>query len=216
MMQDWWRWISLLLLAVLALSLACNFPFEKNSQGRDSEDAETPSAGSENIPLPDDLPLSDEQTARLKQALHSEVEDQRSELLRLLGRPDAFSLVEVLVEDEPVRRESWFYFRYLTRIDLVDGQAVMTVDLEETPVETIFPAWYDPLTFPKGMSGREAIQQAGKASPAGAVPTQIDSSGLGEELAGGEMWVGDQIVLGIFDGRLVYVETVPLFPEEVQ
>ena len=46
--------------------------------------------------------------------------------------------------------------------------------------------------------------------------TQIDSSGLGEELAGGEMWIGDQIILGVFEGRLVFVEAVPLFPEEVQ
>ena len=137
-------------------------------------------------------------------------------MLRLLGQPDAFNLLEVLVEDQPVRRESWYNFRYLTRIDIVDGQAVMTVDLEETPLETIFPAWYDPLTFPEGMSGPEAIKQAGNASPAGSIPTQIDSSGLGEELAGGEMWIGDQIILGVFEGRLVFVETVPLFPEEVQ
>lgn len=213
-MKDRWKWAWMLPLAALALSLGCNLPIGDAAQDATPVGDETALNDMEDIPLPDGSPLTEEQAARLREALLTETEDQRPDLLRLLDRPDAFCMIELLVEGVPVRRESWFYFRYLTQIDLVDGQVSLTIDLIEPPLETIFPAWYDPQAFPAGMSGEEAIAAATTASPAETIPEAMDIGGLGEELAAGEILVGDQIILGIFEGRLVYVETVPLFPEE--
>ena len=213
-MKNRWKWVWMLPFAALALSLGCNLPIGDAPQDATPVGDGAALSDLEDIPLPDGSPLTEEQAARLREALLTETEDQRADLLRLLDRPDAFSMIEVLVEGVPVRRESWFYFRYLTQIDLVDGQVSLTIDLMEPPLETIFPAWYDPQAFPAGMSGEDAIATATSASPAETVPQALDTSGLGEELAAGEVLVGDQIILGIFEGRLVYVETVPLFPEE--
>lgn len=61
------------------------------------------------IPLPEEMvateldarrygsPLTEEQAARLREALLTETEDHRPDLLRLLDRPDALSMIEVLV-----------------------------------------------------------------------------------------------------------------------
>jgi hypothetical protein len=45
------------------------------------------------------------------------------------------------------------------------------------------------------------------------VPQLIDLSEGGEELAGGTMLVGDQILIGLHQDRVVYVETIALEPE---
>jgi len=52
------------------------------------------------------------------------------------------------------------------------------------------------------------------ASPAGFVPEEIDLSAGGEDLAGGVMLVGDQIMLTFDQGVLVYAETFGVSLEE--
>jgi hypothetical protein len=152
----------------------------------------------------------------LAQALARETVDERPEVLALLGRPDAFKMSLLDVEGHTVRHESWWYFGLGTQIDFVDGETVWTLEVSPAPPGSISPAWYDPLAFEPGMSAVAAIQLAAQASPAGLAPEIIDVSEGGQDLAGALILVGDQILLGILDDQVVYVETVPLFSEEGQ
>ncbi len=149
----------------------------------------------------------------LAEALAAEVVDDRPGVMLELGRPDAFDISIVHVEGGDVRMESWRYFQYATRVDFVDGEAVWTVAIDPVPEGTIFAAWYDPLAFTSGMSLEEVTTLASAQSPAGMVPVYIDVSQGGEDLAGGMILVGDQILIGIEENKVVYVETVPLIPE---
>jgi len=169
--------------------LACNASAPK---------APTPVAGD-----PDDL----------QAALRAEVVDDRPEVLATLGRPDAFDISIVLVEGGKVRMESWRYYQFGTRVDFVDGEAIWTVAIEPLPDGTLFAAWYDPLAFETGMTGAEIAQMVAAASPAGAAALVIDLSAGGEDLAGGTALIGDQIMVGLYQDELVYVETVALMPE---
>ena len=149
----------------------------------------------------------------LETALAAETVDDRPGVLDYLGPPDAFDIAIVQVEGGTVRRESWRYYQYATRVDFVDGEAVLTMEIEPMPEGTLFAAWYDPLAFEQGMTGAEVASVAAAASPAGMEPEFIDLSEDGEDLAGGTVLAGDQILMGLHEDRLVYVETVALVPE---
>jgi hypothetical protein len=149
----------------------------------------------------------------LTDALAGDVGDDRSEVLAYLGRPDAFNISIVTVDGVPVKMESWHYYQFGTRVDFVDGAAMWTIEIEPLPEGTILPAWYDPLAFEVGMSEEEATRIVTSASPAGAEPEMIDLSPGGKDLAGGTALVGDQILIGLYQGEVVYVETVALVPE---
>jgi hypothetical protein len=156
-------------------------------------------------PVPDDLD-------DLQAALDAGVVDDRPEVLAALGRPDAFDISIVVVEGVKVRKESWRYYQFGTRVDFVDGEAIWTADIEPMPDGTLFAAWYDPMAFETGMTGAEISQLVAAASPAGATPVMIDLAAGGEDLAGGSALVGDQIMIGLYEDELVYVETVALLP----
>jgi hypothetical protein len=164
-----------------------------------------------------EAPASDEDVADLgdlEAALAAETVDDRPGVLAYLGRPDAFNIAIVQVEGGTVRKESWRYYQYATRVDFVDGEAVLTMEIEPMPEGTLFAAWYDPLAFEEGMTGAEVASVAASASPAGMEPEPLDLSEGGEDLAGGTALVGDQILMGLHEDRLVYVETVALMPVE--
>jgi hypothetical protein len=160
----------------------------------------------------DSAPATDED---LDAALAAETVDDRPGVLAYLGPPDAFDIAIVQVEGGTVRKESWRYYQYATRVDFVDGEAVLTMEIEPMPEGTLFAAWYDPLAFEEGMTGAEVASVAASASPAGMEPEALDLSEGGEDLAGGTALVGDQILIGLHEDRLVYVETVALMPGEV-
>jgi hypothetical protein len=164
--------------------------------------AEQPTAEATQPDDPENLPA----------ALAAEVVDDRPEVLATLGRPDAFDISFVTVEGGQVRMESWRYYQFGTRVDFVDGEAIWTMEIEPVPDGTLFAAWYDPLDFEAGMSGVEVAQVIAAASPAGAAPERIDLAEGGEDLAGGSALVGDQIVVGLHEDRVVYVETMALVP----
>jgi hypothetical protein len=149
----------------------------------------------------------------LEEALAVEIVDDRPEVLHFLGLPDAFDISIVEVEGGWVRMESWRYFDFGTRIDFVDGEAVWTFDLEPVPEDTLFPAWYNPLSFEDNISPGEASRLVAAASPAGAAPESLSLAEGGEGLENGALVVGDQIILGFDGDQLVYVETVALYPE---
>lgn len=149
----------------------------------------------------------------LEEVLDEQTTDDRPGVLGYLGRPDAFTISSILLEGVPVRVETWRYFAFEMRVDFVDGEATWTMDIEPAPEDTILPAWYDPLAFELGMSASEAAALAASASPAGQRPEAIDLSDGGEDLLGGTMLVGDQILIGLDPTGVVYVETIALFPE---
>lgn len=149
----------------------------------------------------------------LIEALTGEVVDHRPEVYAYLGRPDAFDISVVEVSGVLVRRESWRYYQYGTQVDFVDGSALWVIEIDPMPADTIFAAWYDPMAFYDGITGTEAIQVASASSPAHMEPQRFDLAGGGEDLAGGFALVGDQIVIGLYQDQVVYVETIALVPE---
>jgi pSer/pThr/pTyr-binding forkhead associated (FHA) protein len=149
----------------------------------------------------------------LEEVLTEPSVDDRSDVIGYLGLPDAFTISEIMLEGTPVRVESWRYFAFGTRVDFVDGEATWTMDIEPAPEDSILPAWYDPLAFELGMSQAEAARVAATASPAGLSPERVSLAGAGEEFSGGLMLVGDQILLGLDETGLIYVETIGLFPD---
>ncbi len=161
---------------------------------------------------PDAAAVDVDNLEELDAALAAETVDDRPGVLAYLGPPDAFDIAIVQVEGGTIRRESWRYYQYATRVDFVDGEAVLTMEIEPMPEDTLFAAWYDPLAFEEGMTGEEVSQVAAAASPAGMEPEPLDLSEGGEDLAGGTALVGDQILIGLHEERLVYVETVALMP----
>jgi len=181
-----------LTLAVVALAtagLACNLPGRRSNS------------------------LDEADLSSLQSALQAEVVDDRPAVLEDLGIPDAFDISIVEVEGGTVRMESWRYYQFGTRVDFVDGEAVWTVDIDPMPEGTTFAAWYDPMDFELGMTSAEVSRVISDASPAGAMPAQINLSQAGEDLQGGSALVGDQIVCGFQQDQLVYVETVAMEPE---
>ncbi len=190
--------ISLLVVLMLCVSLACNLLTQRSEPSNDND--------LEQI-------VDSEDQAALIEALAAEVEDHRPEIFAYLGQPDAFDIAIVVVEGEPVRMESWRYYQFGTQIDFVDGNALWVVEIDPMPAGTIYAAWYNPLDFFDGITGTQALRIATDASPTGIEPQRIDLSEGGEDLIGGFALVGDQIVIGLYDDQVIFVETIAFVPE---
>jgi hypothetical protein len=149
----------------------------------------------------------------LEEVLAEDVVDDRPGVIGYLGLPDAFTISSITMDGVPVRMETWRYFAFEMRVDFVDGEAALTMDIEPAPEDTLFPAWYDPLAFELGMSPSEVAAVVAAASPAGQTPEAIDLSDGGDDLVGSTMLVGDQIMIGLDPTGVVYIETIALFPE---
>jgi hypothetical protein len=159
-------------------------------------------------------PIKSLEADSIRIALSENVIDERPEVLARLGRPDAFTISTQTVEGIEVVIESWRYYQFGTRIDFADGEVAWTIDIDPLPEGTFLPAWYDPREFKIGMTAAEAVQAAASASPAGAEPQVIDLASGGDDFEDSTALVGDQIVIGIYQDRVVYVETMALFPKE--
>ena len=122
------------------------------------------------------------------------------------GPPDAFSFAYEPGEGgaAPILQEEWFHFEWLTRFEFIDGRLVDEVAVEPLPDPSVVPLWYRPEDFAPGMSLEQLKQRFGAelASSRAEVP-QAFGSGM-------ELYAADQIVFGLREGRLEYVETVPL------
>lgn len=153
-------------------------------------------------------------TLDLASALAVKTPDERAEVLARLGLPDAFMISDQAVTGGNVRCESWHYNQFGLRVDFVDGQIAWTVDADVPSPGGIYPAWYNPLDFEIGMSQELAASLVTSRSPAGSKPQAIDLAEGGEDLVGTTMLAGDQILMGFYNGKLVYVETLALLPEE--
>ena len=135
-----------------------------------------------------------------------ELDDERADLLGVLGVPEAFRIAFVPVEGTVVRRETWDYLSLEARIDLVDGRIVLTSDLEPVADGAWYPVHVDPTDFRDGMSPDDV-----RAQLAGVELRDVDlSEATG---AGGTALVGGQLLVTFSDGEIVTVETFPLVPD---
>lgn len=148
----------------------------------------------------------------LQAALSAEKVDDRPEIIAYLGKPDAFDIAFIKVEGGFIRMESWRYYHFGLQVDFVDGEAVWVIELDPMLEGTFFAAWYDPMDFVLGMTGTEVARLVAESSPAGEEPQWIDLAEGGEDLIGGVALIGDQIVIGLDQDQLVYVETIALLP----
>lgn len=142
----------------------------------------------------------------LDQALAVTPRDDRPEILKRMGRPDAFKLTFASLDSKVVRYEQWSYFDDQTCLDLMNGTLVSTEKLEALPDGSIFASEYDPQSFQAGMSVQAVTALMGNKDL-----TQLDTAGQG--VPGGLVMAGQQILFGFEQGRLVYVETLALTPQ---
>ena len=177
---------------LLIASLACNMP----APGQ-------PPAGSPTQGAAEALP-----DMSLEEAVAIDSLDSRNDVLFLMGAPDAFSLHWQPVAGQSVRWEEWSYFDGRARFDFVDGELVWTADLGSAPDGSLFAQQYDPTAFDEG-DRLEDLQ--GVLNVLG--PQELETVPLDEaDAPGGEMVIGDQILMGFDQGRLVSVDTFVLAP----
>ena len=142
----------------------------------------------------------------LDEALASDVDDQRDDVRRVLGGPDAFRVAFVPVTGGVVRYETWDYLELETRIDFVDGAIALTADLEPLPDGSWFPHHVDPSDFVQGMSAADVGEQL-----AGIELQELD---LSEVVDGdGTALVGGQLLVTFSDDVIVTAESFPLVPD---
>jgi hypothetical protein len=179
------RWLAAA--AALTLSaLACNLA------GASSEATSSPSP---------------EDEMSLEEALDVTPQDSRPEVLRLMGPPDSFTLQWQDLDGTLVRWEEWSYLDAATRFDFIDGELVWTGDLDPVVDGAIFAHLYNPMDFDSTMT----IEDVQAMFPDQA----FEEASLAEaDLPTGVALAGDQILLGFDDGRLVYVQTFALNPDE--
>ncbi|MGA2111783.1 MAG: hypothetical protein ABSG98_06500 [Anaerolineales bacterium] len=175
-----------LLLAIVLISLACNLPTALGLKMPGSATA-TP-------------PMS------LQEALAVPPRDDRPEILKQMGYPDAFRIIFEDLGSQTVRREEWSYFDEQTRFDFIDGTLVDTARIVPTPNGTIFASYYDPSAFQAYMT----LGQVQALFPDQKL-LQVDAAQAG--VSGGLVVAGNQILMGFDQGQLVYVETLVLTPE---
>lgn len=151
----------------------------------------------------------------VESAFAADLVDDRPAVAAAMGRPDTFVISWLDVDGHLVQMESWGYHTFETRVDFVDGEAVLTTDLPSPEPDTIYSGWYEPAAFTTLMPMNDALAVAKEASPAGVDPEFVDLSDGGEDTERLDLYVGDQVMLGFVDDQLVYVETMALEPERV-
>ncbi len=161
-----------------------------------------PGIGSQ--PSPADSAQDD--TISLEAALLIPPEDRRPTILAEMGAPDAFSISFDTLNGQVVRSESWSYFDFNQRFDFIDGELLWTAELEPVPDGSLYAHFYTPESFGAHMSSAEVRDLM--------VGQSLEAFDLAEGgVEGGMLLVGDQILLGFEQDRLVYVETLILEPD---
>jgi hypothetical protein len=173
--------------ALTLAALACNLP------GTTPEGTAPPSSG--------------ETEMTLEEAFEVTPEDSRPEVLRLMGQPDSFTLQWQDLDGTLVRWEEWSYLDAAARFDFIDGELVWTGDLDPVVDGAIFAHAYSPMDFEPTMT----IDDVRSMFP----EQTFEEASLAEaDIPAGVVLAGDQILLGIENGLLVYVQTFALNPDE--
>ena len=144
----------------------------------------------------------------IEEAMAVEIEDRRTTVLAEMGLPDAFSIRFDILEGEVVRWESWSYFDFGNCFEFLDGELLWTVELEPVPDSTLYAHLYSPFDFQPHTSKNEILAYFN-----GRPFEEISLSDQGIE--NGLLLIGDQIMLGFEQDKLVYVETLILEPDDV-
>ena len=149
-------------------------------------------------------------------AQNAVISAEQQRILDEFGRPESFRLVFATEggdqERTASRIEEWNYYRLQTRLSFVDGALQGGGEIEDVPDWTLLPMAYRPEQF-TGLMGLEEIQR----SVTGERP--FERLEVPDDLLPGarlEMIGFEQLVLGFEQGRLIYVETVPLFPNAAE
>jgi len=139
--------------------------------------------------------------------------DQKA-VVEEFGPPESFKLIitkDYLNEvGKVVRIEIWNYYSLKTRISFVDGNYETDAEIEDVPDWTLLPIIYRPEQFANEMS----LEEIKKRIIGGKPYEKLDISD--EILPGAQLnLIGfEQIMLGFEHGKLIYAETIPLFPKE--
>jgi hypothetical protein len=146
----------------------------------------------------DEEPALDIPTVRLS--------DQQQLLVDEFGWPDSFTILEADVEQgEPVRYETWTYYKGLITFTFFDGIFQVEGEAEMLPTGFI-PAPYRPTQFTLGAS-LEQVDALLLDYPL--VP--LENSEVVNP--GAEMFVAQQLVLGFINNHLFYVDALAFVPE---
>jgi hypothetical protein len=135
------------------------------------------------------------------------VTDSKEALLGVLGPPDAFTTKVVAVGDAEVPVDSFVYAELGRSYEMVDGVVVGEEEVEAFPDGTMLPlhlGYYDVRT---GMTETEVRQ-----SLEGYELTSIDAAAL-DMPAEATLLAAGQILIGLIDDRVVYIQTYPLVPD---
>lgn len=135
--------------------------------------------------------------------------DRRSELLSELGAPDAFVITVDELGGEVSRLESWTYYEAGSQIDLIDGEILWNVEIDDLPDGSLLPLTYSPMEFEMLASVDDTL-----AALDGVDLIQLEAATAEFEVDGSELWAGEQLALAFVDDALVYVEAFALAPEE--
>lgn len=139
--------------------------------------------------------------------------DQKG-VVEKFGPPDSFKLIinKKLVNQvmKVVRIETWNYYKLKTRIAFIDGNLEADAEIEDVPDWTLLPVIYRPEQFANEMSLAEIKNRiiGNRAYENLDIPDDI--------MPGAQLNVigFEQIVLVFDQGKLIYAETTPLFPNE--
>jgi len=126
--------------------------------------------------------------------------------IREHGIPQAFTLLFYEEDGTPVRAETWSYYDQGLEIDFVDGE-LQGERASGIAAGDVIPVPYRPDQFSAFMTLAEVLASA-----------QIDHYLVmpleNELLEGGEIYYADEIMFGLKDGRLRYVQVLALEGEE--
>jgi hypothetical protein len=149
-------------------------------------------------------PADDDELPTLVEIADVELEDHRPDLLATIGPPDAFRVTFVTVDGIDIRHDVWNYLELETRIDLVEGQIVLTGDLEPLPDGSWYPVHVDPTDFEAGMSSDDV-----RTRLAGIELEELEI----DETPGGSALIGGQLLVTFSDDVIVSAESFPLVPD---
>jgi hypothetical protein len=191
---------ALLAIVLLAAAPACRSDTERSGP------SDTGSAASTDATVSTTSAGSTDSTTTLASTVPAVASNTSDALISVFGFPDAFRTEVQVVDGESVMRQTYVYAEIGQRFDLVNGVVVGNEAIEPLPEDTLLPLHYSVYDVWPGMTRDEVI-----AAMAGVDLTPIDASSFTTE--GGTVLAGGQIVIGLLDDVVVYVETFPLVPD---
>jgi hypothetical protein len=136
-----------------------------------------------------------------EEAPRASLSDEQQSLLDELGNPDGFTIFFVDDGSESVRMETWSYYQAGREVSFVDGE--LSADESPEPAVVTRPTPFTPDLFTPFADLQQIVTATG-------VVEYLEYHVEDELLAGGTVHVAEQLMLGLKDGRLLYVEAVPL------